>query len=117
MSNRLTIVKVLPQGEELSPSPEDLERWRTIFAEKRMTLEEAVATGEIECTVLPQKDENENYITVVKIGDDNYNPTPEDLESWREVFEDAAKDPDFMIFTHPAVEIKVISVGDIVSVE
>lgn len=42
---------------------------------------------------------------------------PEDLEAWRNVFEEAANDPDFKIFTHPNVEIEVIPVGKIVAVE
>jgi hypothetical protein len=44
-------------------------------------------------------------LNVIKISG---NPTAEDLNTWRGVFEDASKDPDFKIFTHEAVEIETI---------
>ena len=46
-----------------------------------------------------------NELLLVKIGDDNYKPTPKDLENWRDVFEASKKDPDFKIFSHNAVNI------------
>lgn len=45
-------------------------------------------------------------LTLVKIGNDEFHPTPADLDAWREVFEKAEHDKDFKIFTHSAVEVK-----------
>lgn len=117
MANKLTIVKVLPHGEDCSPTQEDLERWHKLFQEKKVTLEEAAQAGDIEYEVLPEKEEGEYYLTVVKIGGENYMPTFEDLEQWRKVFEEAKDDPDFKIFTHPEVEVNVINVGKIIATE
>src|SRR5271163_3776100 len=104
MSNKITIIKVLPR-DAASPSPEDLERWREIFRQNLMTPEQAAATGEVEITTLPEEQDGECYLTLVKVGGDDYRPTMEDLEAWRKVFEEAQKDPDFKIFTHPNIDI------------
>jgi hypothetical protein len=117
MADKLTVVKILAQGEEFLPTRADMERWHQIFAENKMTTEEAVATGEIEITELPAKEEGQHYLTIVKIGDDTYRPSMQELEQWRLVFEDAKGDPDFKIFTHPGIEISMINVGNIVAVE
>jgi sporulation protein YlmC with PRC-barrel domain len=50
--------------------------------------------------------EREPEMTLVKIGSDEFKPTPADLENWKQVFEQAATDKDFRIFTHNAVEIE-----------
>jgi len=117
MKRKLTIVKVL--GPDGHPTAEDLKRWREIFANNLMTDDEAVATGEVTMENVPTHDElvDEQTITFVKVGDENFSPSTDDLFQWREVFEEAAKDPDFKIFTHPAVEISVIKVGKIIAVE
>jgi hypothetical protein len=47
-----------------------------------------------------------NDLLIVKVGDDNYPPTKKDLEAWRTLFEVAAKDKDFKIFTHNKVSIQ-----------
>jgi hypothetical protein len=44
----------------------------------------------------------EKDLTIVKIPG---TPTTEDLDTWREIFEDAVADPDFKIFSHPGVEV------------
>ena len=49
-----------------------------------------------------------NPLTLVKIGSENYKPTPADLEYWRELFENASYDRDFKIFTHEGVSIERI---------
>src|SRR5574338_561377 len=115
MSNKLTIIKVLGKNGKITV--EDLEKWRYIFATGEMNAEEAATTGEVEIQVLPEKNEDEHYITLVRVGDDEFSPSVSDLEKWREVFEEAKKDPDFKIFTHPAVEIDVIPIGKIIAVE
>lgn len=56
-----------------------------------------------------QADSMINPITVVKIGgnaEGEYRPTPQDLEYWRTVFEEAQYDKDFKIFTHQGVDIQ-----------
>lgn len=115
MSGKITIIKILGSGDKITI--QDIERWREVFRSEKMTVEEAVATGEVEIQVLPELDESNNYITVVKVGGDEYSPTIEDLENWREVFEEAKNDPDFKIFTHPAIEVDVINIGKIIAVE
>ena len=115
VKEKLTIIKVLGI-QDAGPTKEDLEKWRKIFAENRMTEEEALATGEVSIEHLSYPDED-NYITFVKIGSEDYQPSFEDLESWRKCFEEAEGDPDFKIFTHPAIEISSVLVGNIVAVE
>lgn len=115
MNKKLTIIKVL--GKNGVVTTEDLEKWRYLFATEAMTLEEAAATGEVEIQSLPNKNEEDHYITFVRIGDEDFSPSFEDLENWRKVFEEGQNDPDFKIFTHPAVEIEVINVGKVIAVE
>jgi len=52
-------------------------------------------------------------LTLVKIGggQDNYKPTPADLEAWKEVFSQAQYDKDFKIFTHEAVTVEKVGSG------
>lgn len=54
-----------------------------------------------------QADNMINPLTLVKIGGGagDYKPTPQDLELWRQVFEEAQYDKDFKIFTHEAVAV------------
>jgi hypothetical protein len=44
-------------------------------------------------------------------------PTMEDLETWRDIFSQAAKDPDFKIFTHKDVHVEVLEISKVVTVE
>ena len=58
-----------------------------------------------------------NPLTVIKIGNENYKPTPQDLEAWRDVFESGQYDKDFKIFTHEGVTIeKIGSQGGIIDI-
>jgi hypothetical protein len=116
VSNKITIIKVLPH-DGASPSPEDLERWREIFRQNQMTLQQAAETGEVQIETLADKQEGECYITLVRVGSEDYQPSIKDLENWREVFEEAQNDPDFKIFTHPSVDISIINIGKIIAVE
>ena len=118
---KLTIIKVMSKHEALSPSPEELEEWRETFREARndpdfhMKVCHAVDADEIKVEEIEYYDED--YITLVKVGSDEYKPSFEDLEAWRNIFEQIKDDPDFKIFTHPAVEIQAIPVGKIIAVE
>lgn len=47
-----------------------------------------------------------NPLTLVKIGNDNYKPTPADLEAYRETFTEASYDKDFKVFCHDAVNVE-----------
>lgn len=47
-------------------------------------------------------------LTLVKVGTEDSLPTKEDLDEWRKVFEDAEKNGDFKIFTHPHITIERI---------
>lgn len=53
-----------------------------------------------------QSDNMINPLTLVKIGSADYKPTFADLESWRNVFEEAQYDKDFKIFTHEGVTVE-----------
>lgn len=52
-----------------------------------------------------------NPLTLVKIGNQDFRPTPVDLENWRNVFEQAQSDRNFKIFTHDAVTVEPIGFG------
>lgn len=52
------------------------------------------------------------HITLIKVGDEDYAPTAEDLEKWRDIFDEAKGDPDFKIFTHHKVEVTRVPKDD-----
>jgi hypothetical protein len=112
---KLTIIKILPKDGTISQ--DDLDRWHEIFRTNSTTPELAEATGEVKVQVLHSPKEEEHFITLVKVGSDDHHPTVEELEQWREVFEAAAKDPDFKIFTHHMVDVSVIPLNKVVAVE
>ena len=58
-----------------------------------------------------QADNMVNPLTLIKIGDNEFRPSPIDLEKFRDVFESAQYDKDFKIFTHNAVDIQRIGYG------
>lgn len=116
MNKKFTLVKIMPPYGSC-PTTQDLERWREIFRQNLMTPEQAEATGEVEITTFPEKQDAECYVTIVRVGSENFRPTLQDLEAWKEIFEKAQDDPDFKIFTHEDVEISTISVGKIIAVE
>lgn len=74
-------------------------------------------TGEVQIETLAEKQEGKCYLTLVRIGTEDYKPTFADLENWRNVFKEAENDPDFKIFTHASVDISVINIGKIIAVE
>lgn len=58
-----------------------------------------------------QADNMVNPLTLVKIGNQEFRPSPVDLEHWRNVFEEAQNDKDFKIFTHDAVNVERVGYG------
>lgn len=61
-----------------------------------------------------QADNMINPLTLVKIGTDGpegLHPTFADLESWRNVFEEAQYDKDFKVFTHAGVAVERVGYG------
>lgn len=58
-----------------------------------------------------QADSMVNPLTLVKIGDAEFKPTPVDLEHWKNIFEESAMDKNFKIFTHSAVNVERIGYG------
>lgn len=117
VKRKLTLIKVLGQDGKVTQA--DLEKWQKIFADKRMTLKQAVATGEIsaEDIAVRQSEADENYVTFIKIGGEHHMPTLEELDRWRNMFMEGIDDPDFKIFTYPYVEIEVVKMGEIVAVD
>lgn len=107
VNNPLTIIKV--GDNKYVPTPEDLERWRSIFA------------GEISLDGCPphmkqqpisseifEADPDYHRLLLVRVGDDTYSPTATDLEEYRKVFEMAQNDKDFKIFTHSSIQVEEI---------
>lgn len=58
-----------------------------------------------------QADNMVNPLTLVKIGNQDFRPTPTDLDQWRNVFEESQYDKDFKIFTHDAVNVERVGYG------
>jgi len=114
-NRKLTIIKVLPKDGVVSA--EDLDRWHFMFRNNLIDYQRAASTGEVEIQEIAVPKRGEHFITLVRVGGGDYSPTTEDLEQWRKVFEDAAKDPDFKIFTHEHVNIEVLDIHDIIAVE
>lgn len=52
-----------------------------------------------------------NPLTLVKIGSQDFKPTPVDLEQWRDVFETGQNNKDFKIFTHNDVTVERVGYG------
>lgn len=115
LNRKLTIVKVLPKNGTIFPA--DLDKWHFMFRNNLVDIKLANESGEVEVQEIPPPKKGQHFITLVRVGSDEYTPTIEELEQWRQVFEDAAKDPDFKIFTHKDVSIEVIDVHDIIAVE
>lgn len=114
-NRKLTVIKILPKNGTISQ--DDLDRWHEIFRTNATTPELAMATGEVEVQEFHSPQEHEHFLTLVRVGSDEYQPTVEDLNNWREVFEAAAVDPDFKIFTHKDVSVEVIPLNRVVAVE
>lgn len=51
-----------------------------------------------------------NELTLVRVGGNGYLPTAEDLQIWKNIFEEAQHDPDFKIFTHDAINVTQLEV-------
>jgi hypothetical protein len=110
VKNPLTIVKV--GNDTYKPTPEDLERWRDIFAGK-ISLDDCpphMKQDHISVEVL-EAEPDYHSVLLVRVGNDEYKPTEADLEAYRKVFEEAANDKDFKIFTHQAVHVERIKFG------
>lgn len=55
-------------------------------------------------------------LTIVKIGSEDYRPTPMDLENWKKIFEEAEKNGS-KIFTHSGVTIEKFYTNGPVKIE
>jgi hypothetical protein len=118
VKEKMTIIRVLGGADSVTKA--DVERWRQIFSEKRMTVEEAVATGEVLAEEYSKPEsEDFDYMTIVKIGSSNYQPSFKDLETWRDLFADAKGDPDFKVFICEDIDIEITSIpiGKIIAVD
>lgn len=52
-----------------------------------------------------------NPLTLVKVGSQEFRPTPTDLQAWRDVFESGQFNRDFKIFTHQDVAVERVGYG------
>jgi hypothetical protein len=115
MDKKFTIVKIMSAAAG-TITLQDVERWRDIFNNHPEKVEKLAENGEITIEYISVP-EDDRYITLVKIGNDDYKPSVDDLKAWQEIFQEAKNDPDFKIFTHPNVQIDVIKLGEIIDVE
>ena len=88
--------------------------WENVF--RTHSLEDAIHLARENYNQVDQVDweegtENTPYLTVVKIGDESYHPTTQDLEVWRATFEDAKGDPNFTVFTHESVSVQRLPIS------
>lgn len=58
-----------------------------------------------------QADSMVNPLSLIKIGDDKFKPTPADLQNFRNLFEQATYDKNFKVFTHNAVTVERVGYG------
>lgn len=109
VKNPLTIIKV--GDENYKPSSQDLERWRDIFAEN-ISLEDHPNMKRMPITTeVLEMEPDYHRVLLVRVGDESCKPSQQDLEAYREMFEIAADDKDFKIFTHSAIQIESIRFG------
>lgn len=114
MNDKLTLVKI--GGENHQPSPGDLEKWRDILEKAKtdpdfqLIVSRAESDKEISIEEIDVS-EDPDYVTLVKVNTDSNWVSKKDLEAWREIFEEAQKDPDFTIFTHSGVSVERVKVG------
>ncbi len=52
-----------------------------------------------------------NPLTIIKVGSGDFKPTPDALEAYRQVFEQAVYNRNFKIFTHEGVDVSIINRG------
>ena len=103
---KLTIVKVLPKNGTISQA--DLDHWHEVFRTHSMSHEDAMATGEVKVEKVAVPKPGEHFLTLVRVGSDEYQPSIQELEEWRQIFERASLDPNFTIFTHKDVNVDPI---------
>lgn len=115
MNNKLTLIKVGRDNE--IPTPEDLEKWRDIFDKAKddpdfkIIYSKALSSKDLSIEEIDLT-EDPNYITLVKVNIDNeWGINKEDLQAWKEIFQDARKDTNFVIFTHSNVSVERVEVG------
>jgi len=110
VNNPLTIVKV--GNDTYKPSSEDLERWRAIFA-GQISLDDCPPHMKQNppSTEVFEADPDYHRLLLVRVGDEQYSPSKEDLEMFRDIFQNAADDKDFKIFTHSSINIEEIRFG------
>ena len=105
----LTIIKLC--GSNFRPTHNDINRWREIFDKAetdpnyQIIIHKAIEDKEI---TVEKFEPTEKSITLIKIGNEEYIPTAQDLEFWRQLFEEAVGDPDFKIITHGPINIENI---------
>jgi hypothetical protein len=115
VNDPVTIIKVGDQNYR--PTADDLEHWRQIFTGETSREEMFKKFPHMKDAPIEvienafDSDPDYHSVTIVKVGSENFQPTAADLEAWRNIFEEAAYDKDFKIFTHSNVEVEQIKFG------
>lgn len=105
-NKKITLIKI--NNPDYKPSVEDLNYLKECFENDTMSK----ATLKFGSVSVEKHFTNNDHVTLVKLGGDSYIPSASDLETWRQIFEEAKNDPDFKIFTHSEVNIEQIKVGN-----
>lgn len=112
MKKKITLVRVgVGKEDTFIPSPMDLEYWRACFEHTKNIDPQKMQEQGVNIQTFELE---ENFVLCVKLGGVNgvpLNPSKEDLEDWKQIFEEAQGDPDFKIFTCSNVELKQIPIG------
>ena len=119
MSKKITIVKIIGK-DEWSLTQEDVERWTNLC--NKYSVDEVLsigkASGEIkEVKELDLDPKNEHSLTLVKVGSHSYRPSASDLEWWRKLFEEAIELEKSLVFVPNDIDVEVINIDKIISVE
>ena len=115
MKNPITIIKIGDQ--HYKPTSADLDNWRKVFEGELSEAEMSKKYPHMVSQPIEKKEfdigmnANYNRVLIVSIGDE-FTPTADNIEYWRDMFVMAVKDKDFKIFTSSKIEIRELKIGN-----
>ncbi len=110
--NKFTVIKVLSNKEKILK--QDVEKYKKLFLDKEKSLQESIEKEEVFLEHIPKI---EKSITLVRVGNDNYQPTPEEIETFREAFKEAMESDNGFVVVPKYVEVDVIDVDSVLEIE